>query len=126
MLDNLVNPNLAGLTGNIQYYYDSSSAVIPQVIIATVLIFCIGLIAAIIGICSESKTRRYRKELVDMYIAGTVKSLAKKEGIDLDEEYKDFRRREKKKYLEEKPLDKVIEIEKAEQYIDEQEKKLKK
>lgn len=60
--------------------------------------------------------------MVDLYVVGTIKKLATKEGIDLEEELKEFNRRKKKANLENKGLDVIIEREKASQIIDEQEK----
>jgi hypothetical protein len=125
MLDNLVNANLEGLTGYIQY--STADLIIPQVITACAVLIVVMLLSwGIASLFSTRRTKKYRQKLVDMYIAGTVRKLAKEEGIDLDEEYKTFVKESKKKHLSEKNLDDVIEEEKAEKYIEEQEKKVKK
>jgi hypothetical protein len=91
-------------------------------LLAVALIF--GLV--LLRIASiPSKTNKYRRKLVDLYIAGKVRILAKKESIDLDEEYKVFQKYQKEKFLDEDGarLDEVIEQEVSEEYIDEQDKK---
>jgi hypothetical protein len=125
MLDNLVNPNLGGIGGSITY--NSGDAVTAAGISGLVAIMI--LLVLILGlslIFSSSRTYRYRKQLVDLYVVGIIRQLAKKEGIDLEEEYKLFIRDKKEKELYDKDLDRVIEIEKAEEIIDEKEKSLKK
>ena len=125
MLDNLVNANLPGLTGYIQY--STADLIIPQVISALAVFIVVVLLAwGIASVFSTRRTMQYRQKLVDMYIAATVRKLAKDEGLDLDEEYKTFIKESKKKDISEKSLDRVIEIEKAEEYIEKQEKKVKK
>lgn len=124
MLDNLVNANLAGLTGYIQY--STADLIIPQIIAAAGgFIFLVVIVFGFMSLFSTRKTKKYRQKLVDMYIAATVRKLAKDEGLDLDEEYKTFIKESKKKHLSEKNLDDVIEEEKAEEYIEKQEKKKK-
>ena len=58
-----------------------------------------------------SKSRRYRKLITDLYVAGKIKQISKKEGIDLAQEMKDFRSVVKKWRMETQPLDNTIEEE---------------
>ena len=67
----------------------------------------------------QSRTRRYRKQLVDLYVVGKVKNLASKDGIDLEEEYSDFRKFYKKSRAENKSLDDTIELEMQDEIVDE-------
>jgi uncharacterized membrane protein YuzA (DUF378 family) len=125
MLDNLVNANLPGLVGTIQY--STQDLMMPSLFGAAagfILVFFV--IIGLTCLFSTRSTKKYRQKLVDMYIAGTIRKLAKDEGIDLDEEYKTFVKELKKKNLDEQSLDNVIEAEKAEQYLDAQDKKLNK
>jgi hypothetical protein len=125
MLDNLINPTLSGLTGNIQY--STADLMMPNAIMAVgSLVLILALITGLFCIFSTSKTKKYRERLSDMYVAGTIRNLSKKDCIDLDEEYKVFLKQQKKKYLEEKRIDDVVEVELSEKIIDEQEKALKK
>ena len=75
-------------------------------------VFC--LVAVVCGICafvSTRKSRQYRKEIVDMYVASKTKKLAKDEGLDIVEEYESFKKWSRKKRLETsvKELDDFIE-----------------
>ena len=103
---------------------DASIALIIQGAIG--LLGILILLVFINGILSPSKTEKYRRTLVDMYISGVVRKLAKEESIDLDEEYKSFIKQSKKKEILNKGLDEVIEKEKAEAFIEEKEKATKK
>jgi len=55
------------------------------------------------------KSRRYRKELSDMYVAGKIRKLAKRDDIKIEEEYKIFKKWEKKQSMEFKELDNAVE-----------------
>jgi len=127
MLDNLVNADLTGLTGKIYYSYDSASMMMPQLLmsIAAIILF-IGLIVIISNLVSGTKTKRYREQLVDMYVSATVRKYAKDDGLDLAEEYKTFVKESKNQRLEEKGLSKVVEEELSEKVISKQEEKLNK
>jgi len=127
MLDNLVNADLSGLTGKIIYSYDSASQIMPSVIISLgALVFLIVISVGLVSLFSTTKTKRYREELVDMYVSATIRKFAKDDGLDLMEEYKTFLKESKKKKLEEKGLSKVVEEELSEKVILEQEKKIDK
>lgn len=127
MLDNLVNPNLAGLTGHINYSYDSMSQAIPGIVMGVV-----GLIGIIFFLCilssamNGTRTNQYRKKLVDMYVSGMIRKFAKEDQIDLEQEYETFVKESKKAKLSEKSLDNVVEAELSEKIINESEKKVAK
>lgn len=76
-------------------------------IISVIVIFVIIVFLA--NIFEERKSTKYRKVLVDMYVSGTVRKLATEEGIDIEEEYKSFKKFEKKSKRDYKELDAVIE-----------------
>jgi hypothetical protein len=82
-----------------------------------VLAFII-IIAIISGISALFKTRKsedYRKLICDLYVAGKTRLLAKNENLDLDIEYKEFLKWNKKTRRTERnnlqDLDKTIESE---------------
>ena len=54
------------------------------------------------------RTQRYRKELSDLYIAGRIKQFAKKDSIDLGEEYQAYKKWLRKKLSAEKDVDLTI------------------
>jgi len=125
MLDNLQNADLGGLGGYIHYTYDSTSQMIPTMIIA--LGFLVIIFAIIFGIrrmVLGSTTNQYREKLVDLYVASTIRKFAKEDNLDLDAEYKIFKSEEKKQKLETQSLSGVVENELSEKVISAQEKKL--
>ncbi len=62
-------------------------------------------IAVVMRLCLGSRSYRYRKELVDMYVVGKIKKYAEKDNIDLLKELKEFKKSIKMK----KDLDDTIE-----------------
>ena len=72
---------------------------------------------------SSVRTRKYRKEMVDMYVVGKTKQIAKKEGIDLLQEFKEFTKINKQKNVDHDALDLTIEKELQEKIQKESEKK---
>jgi len=81
------------------------------------------LILVVSDIFGPSKTRRYRQQLVDMYISGRVRQLAEKDKINLDEEYTKFLIDEKKRNTKLHNLDTVLEDEIKEELVDDFKKK---
>jgi len=73
-----------------------------------------------------TKSQNYRELLVDMYVVGTIKKLAKKDDLDLVKELHDFNKVEKKSKLSEKGLSYVIEEELKEKIAKVQEEKITK
>jgi len=71
-----------------------------------------------------SKTKKYRREITDMYVAGRIRQLAKKDSIDLEEEYKVFKQYYKKHRIETQALDNTIEETLQNEIIDDTNKKL--
>ena len=72
-----------------------------------------------------TKTGNYRRKLVDLYVAGTIRKLATKDDVNLDNEYKAFVKDAKKYNLKDKGLSSVVEDELSEKVIDAQDKVLK-
>jgi hypothetical protein len=73
------------------------------------------LIVAVKSIFEKSKTKKYREDLTNLFVAGKIKQIAGKESIDLDKELKEFRIFEKKMNCSFKDLDDVVEDELKEQ-----------
>lgn len=61
------------------------------------------------------RTKNYRNVLTDLFVAGKLKQLAEKHKIDLDKEFIDFIKWEKKHKKYEYSIDAVIEAEIKEQ-----------
>ena len=78
-------------------------------LISLAMLVVIGLI--VIALFSGTKSRSYRKLLADLYVAGKIKLIAKKDGIDLADEMKDFRTTIKQWRMENRPLDEATEVE---------------
>lgn len=116
MLDNLMNPDLSGVTGSIHYVYDNSLEVMPDFIIA------IGVVAVLVCLvvmfnklinksCINSPSEEYRNLLSDMYVVGRVKQIAEEDKIDLSSELKKFRSITEKNKANLRSIDEVIEME---------------
>jgi hypothetical protein len=60
---------------------------------------------------SSRKTKRYRKEIMDMYVSSKIKQLATEDGLNIEEEYKLYENWAKKQSLTDsnKELDDVVE-----------------
>lgn len=120
-----INLDLSGVSGFVSYTYDNSAQYIPQIISA--LFGAVILLVLVLGLLSCFKTRKtkeYREELVDLYVAATVRKFATDDGLNLEDEYKNFVKTQKKRKLEEKGLSNTIEDELSEQVIAKQEEKL--
>ena len=63
------------------------------------------LFVAALYLFTIRKSKQYRKEIMDMYVAAKTKVLAKADGLNLDEEYESFKRWMKKKRMEDSNLD---------------------
>ena len=90
-----------------------------------IMIFFIA-VAFAIARCADNnsiRTRKYRKEMVDMYVVGKTKQIAKKEGIDLLQEFKEFTKINKQKNINHDALDLTIEKELQEKIQKEAEEK---
>lgn len=110
MLDQLSNVDLSGITGRI--IYDNSVDMIPGLLKAIGLLILVGfLIYYFMKILNFAfpKSLEYRKNLVNLYVAGKIKQMAKKDSIDLDVEALEFRKYELEQKLKLKDLDSAIE-----------------
>jgi hypothetical protein len=68
----------------------------------------IVVIAALFWISSltkERKSYKYRKIITDMYVAGSVRKLAKEDGVSIEEEFETFKKFDKKSKRSESLLD---------------------
>jgi len=85
------------------YYYDPSIglAFFAFIILITILVLAFFF--------TPSRTRRYRQELADLYVAAKIKEIAAKEKLDLAAEFEDFKKWKKNKMMEELSLDRAIE-----------------
>ena len=56
------------------------------------------------------KSKDYRTLISDMFVAGKVRNIAAEEKVDLDAEYKRFKKWEKKDYLKGTEIDEAVSI----------------
>lgn len=106
-----------------EVYYDPSYSLIQMiVIVAFIGLFFVWLNSMLKG----SKSHQYRHLLVDMYVVGMIRKYAVKDGINLNDEMKDFVRMIKKSNISEKGVDSVIEDELNEKIIKDSEANLEK
>ncbi len=76
--------------------------------IIVILLIALGISA----LFKVRRTKQYRKEIMDMYVASKTKKIAKEESLDLDEEYESFKKWCKRQRLTSgMDLDDVIEAE---------------
>lgn len=87
------------------------------------ILFLCFLVMLIMMFLLGTKSRRYRRELVNMYVAAKVRVIAAKENIDISKEYELFKKWLKKQRLEDKDLDSAIEEELKEKIVEETKKK---
>ena len=69
------------------------------------------------------RTKEYRKDLTNLYVAGRIRQIATKDGINISDEYEVFKQYNKKKRMEDWDLDLVIEDELKERITEEDKKK---
>jgi hypothetical protein len=65
-----------------------------------------------------TKSREYRKLLADMFVAGKIKQIAAKEGLDLIKELSDYAKFMKAKHIDYEALDNTVERELQEKISD--------
>ena len=100
--------------------YDIGSAMVAQTLIGgLVLIVALLLVLAIF---SPRRTKKYRRELADMYVAAKIRQIASKEDIDLGLEHQSYKIWVKKKSMEEGyyGFDDVVEEELKEKLLEEE------
>lgn len=82
-------------------------------VLQTVLgfLFLLVLIAIVAEFCQPTRSKRYRRVLADLYVAGKIKKFATEDGISLADEELDFYKYNKKQRLTDTSLDNVVEAE---------------
>jgi len=90
------------------------------------VIVLIVIVAGISVIFRIRKSKQYRKEIMDMYVAAKTKKIAKDESIDIVEEYESFKKWLKKQRMiySNYELDDVIEAELMEKVSESKQKKI--
>jgi hypothetical protein len=72
----------------------------------------------------KMKSNDYRKLITDMFVAGKVRNIATEEKVDLDAEYKRFKKWEKKDYLKGTDLDNAVEVNLRDKITEQAEKEI--
>jgi hypothetical protein len=80
--------------------------------------FLVAIVTFVGSIIEKRKTKIYREDLTNLYVAGKIKQIAEKDSIDLKKEVKEFRKFEKLMSSSYKELDKVLEDEMKEKIQD--------
>lgn len=73
---------------------------------------------AVIDRISPSKSKQYRQDLSNMYVVGKIKQIAKKDGLNLNEEFLEFAKATKNKKIDFEALDVTVERELQEKIAD--------
>ena len=92
----------------------SAENIIVEGIYLYPLMFFLGLAVVIFtvkAIVEPSRSKTYRQDLSNMYVAGKIKQIAKKEDINLSEEFLEFARITKNKKIDLEALDTTVERE---------------
>jgi len=92
----------------------------PLMLFAGVSLFVLTL-GTIFG---PSTSKIYRQDLSNMYVAGKIKQIAKKDGINLNEEFLDFSKVMKNKKINLEALDNTVERELQEKLSEDNKSKL--
>jgi len=126
MLDNLMNPDLSGVSGYIRYTQDNSLEMLPLALVAmAAIIFVIGFLIIFYRLAVGSQSKRYRELLSDMYVVGKVKQIATEDKVDLMDELKKFGNIMKKSGTNLKSIDEVVEMELKERISEKDDDKAK-
>ena len=99
-----------------------------ETIIACNLITWCGLlllVAVLRSFFGPSRSRIYRQDLSNMYVAGKIKQIASNEGIDLNAEFSAFAKITKNKKIDYQELDLTVERELQEKIADSKIKAIK-
>jgi len=95
-----------------------------QYIMAATPLILFGLLLLIgLFVFLPRRTKDYRKDLTNLYVAGRIRQIAEKDGINLSDEYETYKQFIKKRKMEDWDLDLVIEDELKEKIMEEEEKK---
>ena len=87
----------------------TNGATLSLVVGSIALLLIVGFVGTIMSwIAKSAKSKDYRTLISDMFIAGKVRLIAEEEKVDIDAEFKRFRRWEKKASVKELSLDSVI------------------
>ncbi len=84
-----------------------------EIFLIEFLVIMFILVAVLFGLerIAPSKSKQYRESLSDMYVAGKIKQIAKKDGLDLNAEFLDFAKVMKDKRINYESLDATVERE---------------
>ena len=111
-------------TEAIASYFDYlvSKEILSFVISLIGLVIVYSFFKSLINLDKKRKTKEYREDLTNLYVAGKVKQIADKDGVNLDKEVKEFRKFEKLINCKDKDLDSVLEEEMKEKIQEDFEK----
>ena len=84
----------------------------------TPIFFILILVMATCMVFGSRKTKEYRKDLTNLYVAGRIKQIALKDGINISDEYECYKQFIKKKNMERWDLDDTIEEELKERVME--------
>jgi hypothetical protein len=79
-------------------------------------VILLGIILALLF--NNSKTKKYRRDVTNLYVAGKIRQIATEDKINISEEYERFKKFIKKRNMEEWDLDTTIEEELKEKIVE--------
>jgi len=74
---------------------------------------------------SNRRTKDYRKDITNLYVAGRIRQIASKDGINISDEYEAYKQFVKKRKMEDWDLDVTIEEELKERIEDKKKEVIK-
>ena len=92
-------------------YISDNELITTMMAFVCVIVMIVAFFSFAASVCKKSKSKEYRELVTDLYVIGTIRNLATKDGIDLIKELKDFRKAEKLMNMKDKDLDRQIEEE---------------
>lgn len=93
-----------------------AGAIIVKAMLSFLLVIIVVMVLS--SMCTLRKTKIYRKEIADMYVAAKIKQMATKDNLDLVVEYELYKKWNKKKEMKYKELDDIVESELMEKVED--------
>ncbi len=79
---------------------------LPNLMMVGLLIVILAIIAVAV---MPRKTKNYRKDISNLYVAGRIRQIASKNGISIADEYDTYKKWVKKLRIEDQSLDNTIE-----------------
>jgi len=102
--------------------YDS---IVVSQVLATGMLIGLLFAVAVYAVLGSRRTKDYRKDITNLYVAGRIRQIASKDGINISDEYEAYKQFVKKRKMEDWDLDVTIEEELKERIEDKKKEVIK-